>query len=157
MPTGIFARTSIFPYLNENLSFVKSLADVYELPLKLSFFAIIIAVFTFAQSAPSYYSGIDFRKTKNDLKTDLATLITDTHTQTISYSAGLANLFQTSDVDPDNSSNILLIYGSEASGTHQRSRPYSATWNREHVYAKSKGTILNLMPRNQIISVLFRS
>ena len=108
--------------------------------LKLSFLAIIFAVIAFAQSAPSYYSGINFNKTKNDLKADLATLITNTHTQTISYSAGLASLFKTSDADPDNPSNLLLIYGSEASGTHQRSRPYSGSWNREHVYAKSKGT-----------------
>ena len=108
--------------------------------LKLSFLAIIFAVIAFAQSAPSYYSGINFNKTKNDLKADLATLITNTHTQTISYSAGLASLFKTSDADPDNPSNLLLIYGSQASGTHQRSRPYSGTWNREHVYAKSKGT-----------------
>lgn len=108
--------------------------------LKLSFLAIILAVFSFAQSAPSYYSGINFTKTKNELKNELATLITDTHTQTISYSAGLADLFKTSDADPDNPSNLLLIYGSQASGTHQRSRAYTGTWNREHVYAKSKGT-----------------
>ena len=63
--------------------------------LKLSFLAIIFAVIAFAQSAPSYYSGINFNKTKNDLKADLATLITNTHTQTISYSAGLASLFKT--------------------------------------------------------------
>ncbi len=108
--------------------------------LKISFLACILTVFAFAQSAPSYYSGINFSKTKNDLKSDLATLITNTHTQNISYSAGLADLFKTSDADPQNPSNLLLIYGSQASGTHQRSRLYSGTWNREHVYAKSKGT-----------------
>lgn len=108
--------------------------------LKISFLAVIFAVFAYSQSAPSYYSGIDFSKTKNELKADLATLITNTHTQTISYSAGLASLFKTSDADPDNPSNLLLIYGSQASGTHQRSRSYTGTWNREHVYAKSKGT-----------------
>ncbi|OJX28766.1 MAG: endonuclease I [Chryseobacterium sp. 36-9] len=108
--------------------------------LKVSFFASILSFFAFAQSAPSYYSGVNFSKTKNDLKADLATLITTTHTQTIAYSEGLASLFKTSDADPENPSNILLIYGSQSSGTHQRSRPYSGSWNREHVYAKSKGT-----------------
>jgi len=108
--------------------------------LKFSFLASIISFVSFAQSAPAYYSGINFSKTKNELKNDLATLITTTHTQTISYSAGLASLFKNSDADPENPSNMLLIYGSQSSGTHQRSRPYTGQWNREHVYAKSKGT-----------------
>lgn len=108
--------------------------------LKFSFLASLISFVSFAQSAPAYYSGINFSKTKNELKNDLATLITTTHTQTISYSAGLASLFKTSDADPENPSNMLLIYGSQSSGTHQRSRPYTGQWNREHVYAKSKGT-----------------
>jgi len=108
--------------------------------LKFSFFASIISFVVFAQSAPSYYSGVNFNKTKNELKADLASLITTTHTNSVSYSAGLANLFKTSDADPTNPSNLLLMYGSTSSGTHQRSRPYSGSWNREHVYAKSKGT-----------------
>lgn len=36
--------------------------------LKISFLACILTVFAFAQSAPSYYSSINFSKTKNDLK-----------------------------------------------------------------------------------------
>lgn len=108
--------------------------------LKLLFLASIISFLSFAQSAPAYYSGINFNKTKNELKNELATLITTTHTQTIAYSAGLASLFKTSDADPENPSNLLLMYGSQSSGTHQRSRPYTGQWNREHVYAKSKGT-----------------
>ena len=47
---------------------------------------------------------------------------------------------KTSDVDPENPANLLLVYGSQSSGLHQRSRPISGSWNREHVYAKSKGT-----------------
>lgn len=108
--------------------------------LKVSFLASIFSLAFYAQSAPAYYSGIDFKKTKNELKDDLAKLITDTHTVKISYSEGLKNLFQKSDADPQNPANLLLIYGSQASGTHQRSRPFSGSWNREHVYAKSQGT-----------------
>jgi endonuclease I/chitodextrinase len=108
--------------------------------LKFSFLAGIISFVGFAQSAPSYYAGVNFSKTKNDLKADLATLITTTQTQTISYSEGLKALFKTSDADPENPANLLLIYGSESTGTHQRSRPFNQQWNREHVYAKSKGT-----------------
>ena len=107
--------------------------------LKLSFFAGIVSLFASAQSAPSYYSGVNFSKTGNALKSDLATLITSTHTKTISYSE-LQTLMKTSDVDPQNPANLLLIYGSQSSGTHQRSRPVGGSWNREHVYAKSKGT-----------------
>ena len=107
--------------------------------LKLSFFAGIVSLFASAQSAPSYYSGVNFSKTGNALKSDLATLITSTHTKTISYSE-LQTLMKTSDVDPQNPANLLLIYGSQSSGTHQRSRPIGGSWNREHVYAKSKGT-----------------
>ncbi|WP_312195441.1 endonuclease [Epilithonimonas vandammei] len=107
--------------------------------LKLSFFAGIVSLFAFAQSAPSYYSGVNFSKTGNALKSELATLITSTHTNTISYNE-LQTLMKSSDVDPQNPANLLLIYGSQSSGIHQRSRPVGGSWNREHVYAKSKGT-----------------
>ena len=107
--------------------------------LKLSFLASILSFLIYAQSAPAYYSGVNFTKTGNALKSDLATLITSTHTKTISYSE-LKTLMTTSDLDPQNPANLLLIYGSQNSGTHQRSRPVGGSWNREHVYAKSKGT-----------------
>ena len=90
--------------------------------LKLSFFAGIVSLFAFAQSAPSYYSGVNFSKTGNALKSELATLITSTHTNTISYSE-LQTLMKSSDVDPQNPANLLLIYGSQSSGINQRSRP----------------------------------
>ncbi|MGV1020354.1 endonuclease [Empedobacter falsenii] len=108
--------------------------------LKFTFLSFALALFAQAQKAPAYYSSINFSKTKNELKNDFAKLITDTHKQNVSYSEGLKNLFQTSDADPQNPSNLLLIYGSQSSGTHQRSRAFSGSWNREHVYAKSKGT-----------------
>lgn len=107
--------------------------------LKLSFLVSVFSFLLYAQSAPSYYAGVNFNKTGNDLKSELASLITATHTKVISYSE-LQTLMKTSDADPDRPGNLLLIYGSQASGTHQRSRPVGGTWNREHVYAKSKGT-----------------
>lgn len=107
--------------------------------IKLSFLVSVVSCLLYAQSAPSYYSGVNFTKKGNALKEDLANLITNTHSKVISYSE-LQTLMKTSDVDPSNPSNLLLIYGSEASGTHQRSRPKGGSWNREHVYAKSKGT-----------------
>lgn len=107
--------------------------------LKLSFLVSIFSILLYAQSAPAYYSGVNFNKSGNDLKSELATLITNTHTTVISYSE-LQQLMKSSDVDPENPANLLLIYGSQSSGTHQRSRAIGGSWNREHVYAKSKGT-----------------
>ena len=107
--------------------------------LKLFFLASIISLFGYAQSAPAYYSGVNFTKTHNELKNDLATLITSTHTKVVSYSE-LKTLMETSDADPDKAGNILLVYGSQGSGMHERSRSAGGSWNREHVYAKSKGT-----------------
>src|SRR5690606_25203931 len=107
--------------------------------LKLSFLVSLFSFLLHAQSAPAYYNSVNFNKTGNALKSDLTDLITATHTKVISYSE-LQTLMKTSDVDPAVPGNLLLIYGSQASGTHQRSRPVGGTWNREHVYAKSKGT-----------------
>ena len=107
--------------------------------LKLSFFTSIISFFIFAQSAPAYYAGVNFSKTQNELKQDLATLITTTHTKKISYDE-LKTLMVTSDADPDKAGNILLVYGSQSSGKHERSRSSGGSWNREHVYPNSKGT-----------------
>lgn len=107
--------------------------------LKLSFLASLFALAVNAQSAPAYYNQVDFKLAGNDMKNQLSTLITSTHKTTISY-AQLQELLKVSDVDKDIAGNLLLIYGSQASGTHQRSRSINGSWNREHVYAKSKGT-----------------
>ena len=107
--------------------------------LKISFLASIISFFVFAQSAPAYYANVDFTKTQNELKQDLTTLIKSTHTKIISYGE-LQTLMKTSDVDPENPANLLLIYGSQETGMHTRSRSIGGSWNREHVYAKSQGT-----------------
>ncbi|MDO5615967.1 MAG: endonuclease, partial [Cruoricaptor ignavus] len=106
---------------------------------KLSFLAILFSLMLLAQTAPSYYNGIDFSKTKNELKADLATLITRTHTSQVSYTE-LSTFLKTTDADPEVSGNILLLYGSTASGTHQRSRSANGSWNREHTYPRSLGT-----------------
>ncbi len=107
--------------------------------LKLSFLALVISVLALAQSAPAYYNGIDFTKRGNELKAQLAGLISiQTHTTTYSE---LLTQYKNSDADPENPANILLIYGSSASGKTQRSRPYGSNdFNREHVFPKSLGS-----------------
>lgn len=107
--------------------------------LKLTLFLSIFCWLLYGQSAPAYYAGIDFTKTGNVLKSEVADRIIGTHEKMISYGE-LLDLLKVSDVDPENSNNLLLIYGSQSSGKHQRSRSIGGSWNREHVYAKSRGT-----------------
>lgn len=111
--------------------------------LKLLLISLLTSAFMLAQQAPSYYSNIDFTATGTAMKNQLATLITNTHATKISYN-DLKTLYKTSDADPDKPGNILLIYGSvnttNNGETRQRSRSYSGSWNREHVYANSQGT-----------------
>lgn len=107
---------------------------------KFTILLLLISFLVFGQTAPSYYNGIDFTKTGNELKNQLATLITNTHTKNLNYSSELPAVLRVSDADPEIQGNILLIYGSESSGIHQRSRSVNGTWNKEHVYAKSLGT-----------------
>jgi endonuclease I len=99
----------------------------------------------FAQ-VPAYYSGIDFTKEGDELKAELASLITSTHTP-ITYSQ-CWDVLKTSDLDPDNSANVLLVYGyqDDSNPVTDRTRDKNANggspgeWNREHVYPKSLGT-----------------
>lgn len=109
------------------------------------FLFLLLSYFSFSQQP--YYSGIDFNQTGLDLKEDLSILITSTHTNTLSYGWDAT---QATDVNPSNSSNVLLIYGwengSDLDCTNDLERnigsngSLSCDYNREHVYAKSKAT-----------------
>ena len=94
----------------------------------------------------SYYDDVDLTKSGIALKDELATKVINTHTRTLSYSPGVWEACKATDVNPDNSSEVLLIYGYSSSGTTAKTRGINANggnngdWNREHVYAKSLGT-----------------
>jgi endonuclease I len=101
---------------------------------------------------PTYYNTIDFTQTGNTLKTALSNLITTTHTTKISYSPGVWNALQAADLNPNNASEVLLLYGfNDTDAIYKNDRidlvgnicsgtcP-TGSWNREHVYAKSLGT-----------------
>ncbi len=101
---------------------------------------------------PTYYNTIDFTQTGNTLKTALSNLITATHTTKISYSPGVWNALQAADLNPNNASEVLLLYGfNDTDAIYKNDRidlvgnicsgtcP-TGSWNREHVYAKSLGT-----------------
>lgn len=104
------------------------------------------AASVFAQQQP-YYNGIDFNLNGQPLKNELATKITQTHTKNISYNQVWTAL-KVTDLDPQNNSNVVLIYGHPGvtSGTYASTRSKNSNgggsndWNREHVYAKSLGT-----------------
>lgn len=105
-------------------------------------FVIFIAN-VFAQQP--YYNDVDLTKSGTALKQELATKIISTHTNILSYS-DVWGACKATDVNPDNASEVLLIYGYTSSGKTARTRGInqngggSSDWNREHSYPKSLGT-----------------
>ncbi|APG64375.1 hypothetical protein LPB136_02880 [Tenacibaculum todarodis] len=115
---------------------------------KLSLLLIFFLTITInAQEA--YYSDVDLTAEGITLKEKLAIKVTNTHTNTLSYGE-LWNALKATDEDPANANNVLLIYGySDSDGNYVTDKTRSKSlnggtqgtdWNREHVYAKSKGT-----------------
>lgn len=107
-------------------------------------------VFFYAQ-VPAYYSGIDFSQTGENLKVQLRTLITNTHTTKLPYTAASMDTWdaiQISDLDPINNAKVDLIYGfDDVDGITKNDRTRDKTligsslctgyWNREHTFPKS--------------------
>jgi len=62
---------------------------------------------------PDYYSDINLSLTGANLKAALATKITNTHTNNLSYTPGIWEASKITDINPDNSNEVLLIYGYE--------------------------------------------
>jgi endonuclease I/chitodextrinase len=107
-------------------------------------FSLLLTFITSAQE--TYYSDVDLDAEGLTLKDELATKTIAAHTKILSY--GWPAL-QATDVNPENSSEVLLIYGYSASGTTARTSGVNSicssscpdgSWNREHVYPKSLGT-----------------
>ena len=115
-------------------------------------FLFIAALGLSQNGAPAnpYYNGFNFNQTGTALKNALASKIIATHINFLSYTPGIWNADKQTDTDPNNSSNVLLVYGwengTDSDYTNDRSRSKtfnggnSGDWNREHVYAKSLGT-----------------
>jgi endonuclease I/chitodextrinase len=104
---------------------------------------------TFVVSAQEpYYSDLDLTAEGLALKENLASKTISAHTNFLDYTPGVWESSKITDVNPDNSSEVLLIYGYSASGTTARtgdknnicsSSCNNDAWNREHTYAKSLG------------------
>ena len=108
------------------------------------YFLLFVSLLSFSQEA--YYSDVNLTLTGIQLKAALATKITTTHTNKLDYTPGVWNASKITDENPSNTSEVILIYGWETTGTTARTRnkafqdgssSNSLLWNREHVYSKS--------------------
>jgi len=119
------------------------------------FIFFFLPLFTLAQ-IPAYYSSIDFSQSSENIKTQLSILISETHTNYLPYTSSTTldtwdALYQT-DLNPNNSSNVLLIYGwndddEDITNDYSRDKTLSChtsscsgLWVREHVFPRSLGT-----------------
>jgi endonuclease I len=101
---------------------------------------------------PAYYNSIDFNQTGNNLKNQLSTLITTTHTNELIYTPEVWDALEQADLNPDNTNNVFLIYGYNDNDTdddNDRTRDKDLSchssscdglWVREHVFPRSLGT-----------------
>ena len=106
---------------------------------------LIFSISTFSQ-IPSYYNDVNLNLSGSDLKDELAVKIISSHANFLSYTPGVWDALKQTDLDPTDSSKVLLIYGwndSDSDITNDRTRGRdqngggSGVWNREHVYSKS--------------------
>jgi endonuclease I len=103
----------------------------------------------------TYYNGVDLTLSGMALKNELATKITNTHTNSLSYSEA-ESAIKVVDIDPQDNTNakVLLVYGFSSSicpastnddNDHRRRNKNSdgggntCEWNREHTFPKSLG------------------
>jgi len=111
----------------------------------------IISASFYAQTIPSYYNDLDLNKTGDALFLELSTRIIETHSG-IPYTGSPVDVWDAckeADEDPNNNSNVLLIYGfNDVDGISDtdktRNKDLQDTgggdaekWNREHVFPKS--------------------
>ena len=104
-----------------------------------------------AGAPAAYYNGFNWNQTGMTLKNALATKISS-NTSQLSYD-NIWDADKIIDQDPNNSQNVLLMYGNPANGNYSRSKNATCgngqpstncgnnnSWNREHTYAQSLGT-----------------
>jgi endonuclease I len=120
---------------------------------KITFLLLITLVsIGFAQNgapAQPYYNGFNWNLNGMALKIALETKTISKHTNFLTYTPDVWNASKITDLDPNNSNNVLLLYGwengtdTDLTNDHSRDKNLnggnSGEWNREHVYAKSLG------------------
>ncbi|MCI2229608.1 endonuclease [Polaribacter sp. MSW13] len=116
---------------------------------KFSSLLFLLFTFTAFTQIPSYYNDVNLNLTGISLKNELAVKITNTHTNTLSYS-NIWEAIKITDLNPSNNTELLLMYGyengSDMDPDNDRERGINDTcgqgdceglWNREHVFANS--------------------
>ncbi len=115
---------------------------------KILLFQIVLCTSVFGQIG-NYYSTITLQDSALQLKDKLSQLIAVSHTTSLSYTPGVWNTLKIADLNPDNSNEVILVYGYDVSSNvtiYDRTRGVNNNggsnlqWNREHVYAKALGT-----------------
>lgn len=98
---------------------------------------------------PTYYNDVNLTLTGSALKDALSAKIINTHTTNISYTPGVWDALKLTDLDPNDATKVVLIYGwdnTDGDITNDRTRDKTLqdtgsgatfVWNREHVYSKS--------------------
>ncbi|GLB54123.1 hypothetical protein NBRC110019_31640 [Neptunitalea chrysea] len=117
--------------------------------------SIFLAPFLVIAQMPAYYSGINFNMSEASVKTQLANLITVTHTTDFPYTSSSTDtwdLVKLTDENPADNTQVLLFYGyddTDGNTMTDYTRDKSSSchtsgciglWTREHVYAKSIAT-----------------
>jgi len=111
-------------------------------------FVLLFITLALEAQIPAYYAPVDFGLSGTALRDELGDHITSTHTSPTSYSE-CWDVLKNSDLDPTNSSDVLLMYGyNDGDGdiTNDRTRNKNdnggsvGEWNREHVFPKSLGS-----------------
>lgn len=112
-------------------------------------FILFLLPLSLSAQIPDYYEGLDFKKDGKTIKEELHDLINATH-QAVSYTPGVWNILDKSDLDLNSQGRVLLIYGFTDNSTtysEQRTRDVNnknntggnanGKWEREHVFPKS--------------------
>ncbi len=128
-----------------------------------TFLSLTIAIAQNGAPASPYYNGFNFNLNGTALKDALATKITSTHTNMLTYSQA-ENALRFTDLDPNDATNtnVLLVYGNSnnlcnytsesdfgtsGDATFHRRRNKNAdvtssnlcAWNREHIFPQALG------------------
>lgn len=111
---------------------------------KILFFYILLFVLN-STAQETYYNDVDLTAEGINLKNNLATKTISEHTNFLTYTPGVWEALKVTDLNPNNNSEVLLVYGFSASGNTARSRGKDENggnqgdWNREHTYPRSLG------------------
>ena len=82
---------------------------------KLLSFYLLVCTSLIVLAQQSYYDGIDFEDIGGlELKDELATRITTTHTTKLTYTPGVWEACKATDVNPNDPGQVILLYGWEA-------------------------------------------